>query len=220
VIEGGRFGARRSILWGNRGAQGPSIANEAGSAITIRESNVEGGWTGRGNFAIDPRFADLAAGDLHLTASSPCRDRLAGSVAGTARSFRPDDIDGDRCGDDRPDVGADEFAPTLYVHRAGERIFLKVAAPPTARVLVGVSPPALPYPSRLDRDNYALFAAHRFPLRSIPPTGIASFPAAAPADNAAVRFQIAVDGRLTNAITLTKSPHRNAWRATPPAASR
>jgi hypothetical protein len=58
------------------------------------------------NLSADPLFADLAHGDVHLLADSPCRNAGApGASSGT-------DLDGDpRVLEGTTDMGADEFAP-------------------------------------------------------------------------------------------------------------
>ena len=103
-----------TILWGNSSPEGPEIAFEEESILTISYSDVQGGeaavlvgpdciirWL-EGNFDADPLF--VGGGDYHLTAGSPCID--AGTDAGIYF-----DIDGDL----RPrgagfDMGADEFS--------------------------------------------------------------------------------------------------------------
>ena len=48
-----------------------------------------GGWTGTGNIDADPLFLDVANGDLHLQAGSPCID--TGDLVATWN-----DLDGSR----------------------------------------------------------------------------------------------------------------------------
>jgi hypothetical protein len=78
------------------------------SADAVSFSDVEGGWPGPGNIDADPLFADVAAGDVHLLAASPCRN------AGNPSPSLPEgalDVDGEpRVLEGRPDMGADEFA--------------------------------------------------------------------------------------------------------------
>ncbi|NQT34250.1 choice-of-anchor D domain-containing protein, partial [bacterium] len=56
-----------SIIYGNQPAP-----NSAGMTITY--TDVEGGYAGEGNIDSDPLFTDTDAGDLSLTADSPCID--------------------------------------------------------------------------------------------------------------------------------------------------
>ncbi|HKX11977.1 MAG TPA: choice-of-anchor Q domain-containing protein, partial [bacterium] len=62
------------------------------------------------NLSVDPLFVDAANGDLHLTPSSPCIDQ--GDSA--APSLPSTDFEGDpRTIGVAPDIGADEFVPSL-----------------------------------------------------------------------------------------------------------
>lgn len=68
---GGLFGSAtlvNTILLGNDVNQ---LA--AGSTVSATYSNIEG-VAGQGNFFANPLFVDLAGGDYHLTANSPCID--------------------------------------------------------------------------------------------------------------------------------------------------
>jgi hypothetical protein len=59
------------ILWGNSGAQ------EIYTFFTtprVSYCDVRGGFYGTANFDADPRFVDVASGDFHLDANSPCID--------------------------------------------------------------------------------------------------------------------------------------------------
>jgi hypothetical protein len=80
------------IVWGN----GPTALHDVGS---VTWSDVEGGWTGTGNFAADPFF--WFEDDRHLRPGSPCID------AGDPNE--PPDDDGSRA-----DVGAYSFDPDYY----------------------------------------------------------------------------------------------------------
>lgn len=75
-------------------------------AYEVSWSNVQGGWPGIGNIDAEPGF--IAAGDVHLLPSSPCRN--AGNPALVVASGTLD-LDGDpRVLEGRVDMGADEFA--------------------------------------------------------------------------------------------------------------
>ena len=58
-----------SIIWGNTPNQ---IANDP---ATVTYSDVEGGYFGVYNIALDPLFLDMSAGDVHLHPASPAIDR-------------------------------------------------------------------------------------------------------------------------------------------------
>ena len=61
-----------SILWGNDAyRQGGQIHH---ASATVKYSCVQGGYTGTGNIADNPAFADSGGGDYHLKAGSPCID--------------------------------------------------------------------------------------------------------------------------------------------------
>lgn len=76
----------------------------SGTVAVVSYSNIEGGWSGIGNFDADPLFADPAADDFRLRAGSPCVD--AGDPGGPTPAK---DIDGnDRDAGGSNDVGCDE----------------------------------------------------------------------------------------------------------------
>ena len=67
---------RNTIVWAC-----PTAATvDATSTLAIEYSDLQGGWTGPGNFALDPLFRDEIMRDLHLRPASPCR---AGGQGGT-----------------------------------------------------------------------------------------------------------------------------------------
>jgi len=112
LASGAQLDVGGCILWANtvgllRGGEAVQLAF-AGSPPRVDFTCLEG-WTGNlggtGNFGADPRLADLLAGDLHLTAASPCIDAF------TAPPPLPAfDLDGQPrrlCAHE--DLGADEF---------------------------------------------------------------------------------------------------------------
>ena len=117
VVSGGVFvGAyatssallRNCIAWGNtRGGQPSDLdANSiVASAQDCDFGAVTGIVVGTGLLGVDPMFVNLAGGDVHLTAGSPCL-HTGGAAAGQSLF----DIDGDpRTVGPAPDMGADEF---------------------------------------------------------------------------------------------------------------
>ena len=92
-----------NIIWGN----GDDLYN-----CTATYSDIEDGDLGEGNICADPMFVDLANGDYHLQAGSPCID--AGNNTGapsTDFDGNPRPIDGDGDGIAIVDMGAFEYTP-------------------------------------------------------------------------------------------------------------
>jgi hypothetical protein len=87
----------------------------------------------------DPHLADLTRDDAHLLYTSPCRDR----GSGTAASLPKEDLDGaGRVFGGAVDIGADEFAPRLYLRgRAclGTTLDMAVVGMPGTPVVWAVS---------------------------------------------------------------------------------
>ncbi|UCG44330.1 MAG: hypothetical protein JSU73_06930 [candidate division WOR-3 bacterium] len=71
---------RNTIVWGNSASQGPSIYLDPGNSsdINVTWSDIEGGWSGSGNFDSVPNFADTVW--FRLAMPSRCID--AGTSAG------------------------------------------------------------------------------------------------------------------------------------------
>ncbi len=106
------------ILWGNTATtSGNEMYNQPGADPVVTYSNIEGGYTGTGNIDSDPLFADAGAGDLHLSAGSPCIDAANGSVApefDLDGNPREDDLTVPNTGAGTPtytDIGAYEYQP-------------------------------------------------------------------------------------------------------------
>ena len=108
-----------SIVWGNS----RSISNDAPNYVTlsVRYSDIQGGYSGEGNLDSDPAFIQLGQwdmgiagvstddewiqGDYHLMQNSPCINAGDPLFTGLTR-----DIDGQgRIAYGRTDMGADEF---------------------------------------------------------------------------------------------------------------
>jgi len=105
-----------SIAWGN---SNPLIADPA-ATVTISSSNIENGYSGPDNFALDPLFT--ADGSYHLTINSPCIEAGNSSLLPTDEFDLDEDndltealsldFDGDnRIRGSAPDIGADEYCP-------------------------------------------------------------------------------------------------------------
>ena len=95
-----------SIIWGNYAqVEGDAIYVSSGS-IDVTYSDIEGGWTGKGNIDEDPMFESIDEENYHLSVSSPCIS------SGTSSGASELDFDGDPIPDTttkRVDIGADEF---------------------------------------------------------------------------------------------------------------
>jgi predicted outer membrane repeat protein len=87
------------------------------AVTTVSYSNVQGGYSGDGNIDADPLFVDAGAGDLSLSAGSPCIDAADGDVApeldidGNARVDDPDTPNTGVGAPDYTDMGAYEYQP-------------------------------------------------------------------------------------------------------------
>ena len=94
------------IFWGNATNSGlPSDLAANGTATSCDIGSSSGTITGTGNISTDPLFVNLAAGDVHLSAASPCRH--SGTLVSGLPLF---DYEGDpRTVGPGTDIGADEY---------------------------------------------------------------------------------------------------------------
>ena len=104
---GGAIGCvlHSSILWGNKATEQDNNVNTSHGAYNDTVPRLPG----TGNISDNPQFRNEAAGDYHLSFSSPCIDAGAGPTdAGRT------DLDGEvRWQGNRMDMGAYEFANSL-----------------------------------------------------------------------------------------------------------
>jgi len=83
--------------------------NNDNSIITVRYSDVQGGWPGKGNINADPCFLEPDNNDFHLLPDSPC---INAGDSNYVPEPNETDIDGElRVMLGRVDMGADEFNP-------------------------------------------------------------------------------------------------------------
>ena len=105
-----------SILWNDTQ---PEII---GTNVSVKYSDIQGGWIGIGNIDTDPLYADTLSEDYHLSQDSPCID--TGIPDTTGLNIPPWDMDNnkrvwDGNGDGIAiiDMGAYEYgAPSYSVH--------------------------------------------------------------------------------------------------------
>ncbi len=99
-----------SILWRDTGGEIDSGYGQ----VSVTYSDVQGGYTGEGNIAVNPLFEDSTNGMLRLWPSSPCIDRgttVSDSdkdLGGNARV-----VDGDGDGAAKVDMGAYEYQRSI-----------------------------------------------------------------------------------------------------------
>lgn len=212
------------IFWGNRSwgrpVGRPPVSGGTYVNCIIRENfptqarfggkatycNIEGGWSGEGNFDSDPKYRDQ---QRHLSHDSPCRNR------GTAKiSWLPaTDHEGDpRISGGKPDVGLDEFFARLWWWGAphpGHKITLVFDGDPGAEVYWIFSLGAKPTPVAIPGlegwwalDSNA-FGAVRF--ANLPASGRMSIPFAIAAGfpRVTVHMQALIGKQLTRVSTVT-----------------
>ena len=102
-----------SILWMDiAGPESGEIHLALSATISVRYSDVTGGWTGVGNIDLDPLF--LGTENQHLSSSSPCidaGDNLAPAIPDEDVDGDPRILEGDGVGKPVVDMGLDEFNP-------------------------------------------------------------------------------------------------------------
>ncbi len=165
------------------------------STVSISHSNVEGGQTstfveagcslnwGAGMIDGDPIFVSAAAGDYHITGSSPCREAGTAAAAGLLGRDFENDV--------RPtfgdvDIGADEFAYHLYLTGnalPGGAVTINITGEPQKPVLLALAtgvydPPVVTPHGHL---YLKLPLAATFPLGPIPTKGVLVLPTTLPA---------------------------------------
>ncbi len=126
------------VLWND---DWPEIVIESGGSPTVSYSNVQGGWAGTGNLALDPLFAFPTDG--HLLPTSPCIDSgtnaPAGGLPATDADGNARSLDGDGDLVAVTDMGAYEFntaAPSIALSATRfDFIALPGGAAPTDQTL-------------------------------------------------------------------------------------
>ena len=101
-----------TIIWGNSAAGIPSDLKSQGVVAVADHCDIgaHNGLSGSGNISADPSFLNLASGDYHLAATSPCRNAGNPAAAAPSGGFLAFDHDGDpRVVGSAPDIGIDEF---------------------------------------------------------------------------------------------------------------
>ncbi len=132
------FDITNCIVWGN------DLYN-----CTATYSDIEGGYPGEGNINADPRFVDIAGGNLHLLPDSPCIN--AGNPNYVPGPYETD-IDGDpRVIGLRIDMGADEVDTELLVPTEYETIQAAIDASYNGNIVI-VAPRIYTGPGNRDID--------------------------------------------------------------------
>ncbi len=122
LTSGASTAVRNCIVFNNTGPGGATAGQQlAGAGYGATYSCVQNGFGGEGNISAAPLFANLAGGDLHILAGSPCIDAARNADVGIAVTT---DRDGNPRFTDDPattdtgvgpapvvDMGAYEFQP-------------------------------------------------------------------------------------------------------------
>jgi len=209
TIGGGTSSFLNCVLWGNNDQDGqdePSQIREYGGSARIDFCDVEGltgNLGGRRNLGLDPRFADELAGDLHLTAVSPC----IGAGNGLAPGVPAFDLENDpRYPVLGVDMGSDEFARHLYVigdPAPATTVQIKfVGEPGTAPVMLFAALEERAAPKTTPQGDWFLKdPVRRKELPPVPPYGILVMPQLLPPRPPAGGFyllQALIGDKLTN----------------------
>lgn len=178
ILENSEPTVKNTILWGN---EFDEIHVSGGCAVTVRYSDIKGGWSGAGNIDANPLFADPGIYDFHLTWGSPCRD--AGKNFPTIPT---EDFEGDpRIANGTADMGADEFWFHLY-HAGnvvpGGQIDVRVVGIPSFRVTLAQGSGVLDPPWSTQYGDLYLEPpiVNDWKIGSIPPTGVLIRPMTVP----------------------------------------
>ncbi|MHC4640696.1 MAG: choice-of-anchor Q domain-containing protein [Planctomycetota bacterium] len=113
ALNGGysEMSASNCIFWSNN-IYNREIYNSGDSFVTVRYSDVQGGYPGTGNINSDPRFVNPDGGDFRLQPDSPCietADNTVTDLPATDLDGHPRIVDGDCNEVDVVDMGAYEF---------------------------------------------------------------------------------------------------------------
>ncbi|MDY7107578.1 MAG: hypothetical protein SYC29_02980 [Planctomycetota bacterium] len=98
--------ADNCIFWGNTPEQIEQDPEQPGGSVSVRYSDIQGGWSGEGNINADPLFVQPMADDLRLGFGSPCVN--AGDNDAVPPYIEFDILGNDRFIDGIVDMGACE----------------------------------------------------------------------------------------------------------------
>ncbi len=176
----------RTIVAGNRAPAAPQTDRVAAHDSLVQDD--------------DPGFVAIDEGDFRLRSTSAARDALV----------RDADVDHDRDNDRRdmrPDIGADEFVPRLYVAEHAGTNKLRLVSRPGADVFLfhDLDPKGL---ARWAQGTYMYVGFGHNARFAMPPSGVFSLPLDVDESDGTGRagFQAVVDGITRNAVLLSFAP--------------